>query len=123
MKTKKINNWSELNDVLFEDTWNDDIQRFRSTFAYRGMSDSNFALQNSLSRLGKHYETMERNLLKQFKKYAHPHVVERDTEWHWLSVAQHYGLPTRLIDWTYSPLIALHFATCDLSKYNCDGVV
>lgn len=123
IKRKRVHNWADLNDALFEDTWNRTIKRHRSTFAYRGMSNVAFDLRNGLSRLGKPYPTMEKNLLKQFKKYAHLHVVERDTEWHWLSVAQHYGLPTRLLDWTFSPLVALHFATEDLSAYGDDAVV
>lgn len=123
MNTQRISNWSELNEALFENTWDPSIHRFRSTFAYRGLGVAGWPLTNGLSRIGKPYPSMEQNLIKQFKKYAHKHVVERDTDWHWLSVAQHHGLPTRLIDWTYSPYIALHYATSDLNHYTEDGVV
>lgn len=118
-----VNSWNELQDALFADSWNQDIGRFRSRFAYRGLSDLDYPLQTTLTRLGGPYADLERHLLRNFKKYAHRSVVEQDSLWHWLSVAQHYRLPTRLLDWTYSPLIALHFATSNIRKYDRDGVI
>jgi hypothetical protein len=61
--------------------------------------------------------------MRNFRKYAHRNVVEKDSIWNWLSVAQHHGLPTRLMDWTYSPFIAMHFATCNVNRYDIDGVI
>lgn len=119
----RIDSWAQLQDELFADSWNPEIGRYRSRFAFRGLSDAAYRLETTLARLGGDFASLERHLLRNFKKYAHRSVVERDSLWHWLSVAQHYGLPTRLLDWTYSPYIALHFATANIEKFHLDGAI
>ncbi len=123
IETVTIQSWDELQKALYEDSWNDELGRYRSRFAFRGLSDAGYRLETSLMRLAGPYPELERHLLRNFKKYAHGRVVERDSLWHWLSVAQHYGLPTRLLDWTYSPFIAMHFATANIEKSDIDGVI
>lgn len=118
-----VSSWNDLQTELFADSWNDKLGRFRSRNAYRGLSDSNYILESRLARHGGDFRKLEKHLLRNFKKYAHRSVVEKDSIWHWLSVAQHYGLPTRLLDWTYSPFVAMHFATANLDKFDLDGVI
>src|SRR5271157_247328 len=123
MNEVRVSSWSELQDQLFEDSWNPELGRFRSRYAFRGLSDAGYRLETTLMRLRGKYVELERHLLRNFRKYAHRDVVESDSLWHWLSVAQHYGLPTRLLDWTYSPFIALHFATSNIEKFDIDGAI
>ncbi len=110
-------------ELLHEDTFNKSIDRFRSTYAYRGMSSAGWEMLTSIKQLGTPYDGMEFNILKQFEKYAGEMVALDGNPWRTLSIGQHYGLPTRLLDWSFSPQIALHFATEDLEKYDQDGVV
>ncbi len=123
MHTETAKSWTHLQELLFENSWNAELGRYRSSWTFRGLSDANYELVTSLMRLGGDYVRLERHLLRNFMKYAHRDVVERDFFWHWLSVAQHHGLPTRLLDWTYSPLVATHFATANTLKFDHDGVI
>jgi hypothetical protein len=66
---------------------------------------------------------LERHLYRNFRKYARTPGEVPLNDWDWLAVAQHHALPTRVLDWTFSPLVALHFATWDVSVSAADGVV
>ncbi len=123
MRIDIAESWVHLQELLFDGSWNEKIGRFRSPWAFRGLSNAGYPLETTLIRLGGPFAELEHHLLRNFMKYAHRDVVERDSYWHWLSVAQHHGLPTRLLDWTHSPLVATHFATANTEKYNLDGVV
>lgn len=112
--------------MLYGDSWNESLGRFRSPFAFRGQPRATESLASGLLRLAAgrpNVERLELHLLRNFRKYAYRQSVGADSVWHWLALAQHRGLPTRLLDWTYSPFVALHFATATLADMNVDGSV
>ena len=115
--------WQELQQLLFLDAHNQLIDRIRSPYIYRGLSDIGYKLMTSLTRLGGAYLQLEKHLLRNFKKYAYNAHPLGTSDWHWLALAQHHGLPTRLLDWTYSPYVALHFATENIHRFQTDGVI
>lgn len=117
--------WVDVLDALYEGSWNAELGRFRSPFAFRGLARQDHILSSSLVRLAGDADTrrLELALLRNFRKYAQLEARESDSIWHWLALGQHRGLPTRMLDWTYSPLVALHFATDDPADYDVDGVV
>lgn len=119
----RVKSWSELNEALYEEAWKPQLARFRSDFAFRGLSNANGDLSTSLSRLVGDSSSIEGHLLRNFRKYAQMRGAVNDSVWHWLALGQHHGLPTRLLDWTYSPFVALHFVTNNLHTYDHDGVI
>jgi hypothetical protein len=125
-----IQSWDELVKELFQNSYNETLGRHRSPYVFRGQS-ADYPLLSSLMRINDDWTALpdlERHLLRNFKKYAHS-AVARDnalnlgSEWQWVSIAQHHGLPTRLLDWSYSPFVAMHFATANLDWMNQDGVI
>ncbi len=120
-ETFEVESWGELLEVLFTDSWTDDLQRYRSSYVYRGLQDGSYDLTTTLNRLGESH--LEKHLLRNFRKYSQIDDEAYRSVWNWLALAQHHGLPTRLLDWTYSPLVALHFTTANFLSYDRDGMI
>jgi hypothetical protein len=121
-----VRSWLDVLDRLYEGSWNAELRRFRSPFAFRGAGRDTHTLSSSLVRLTSaraDVRRVELAMLRNFRKYAHLEARNADSIWDWLALGQHRGLPTRLVDWTYSPLVALHFATENPADFDVDGVV
>lgn len=103
--------WQEIDEAVFGDSgFGRRAEHPRPTVVFRGLARADFSNATSLMRLRGDCATLERHLLRNFRKYAH-RESPGDTCWDWLALGQHHGLPTRMLDWTFSPLVALHFAT------------
>lgn len=123
MKEFIVQNWNDFNDRVFNNSWNIDIMRYRTNLIFRGLSHAEYDLLPSLNRVCKNNLHLEKPLLRNFKKYASLEILDKDNFWEIVSLAQHHGLPTRLLDWSFSPYIAAHFATENIEYNNRDCAI
>ncbi|MEJ2704415.1 MAG: FRG domain-containing protein, partial [Sedimentisphaerales bacterium] len=109
------------------------------TLIYRGHANADWKIESTLDRLEKQYPTKpnlggsnpthfnvprvdRKTHMKRFKELARGRLVTEipDSDDEWWALAQHHGLATPMLDWTYSPFVSLYFAF-ELEKCHSKG--
>ena len=130
IRTIVVHSLGEFVDVVTPSKPDEQTGRRRDTGVYRGAANAAGPLLTSLDRLGgtrpPHTKAdLEEHILRNFIRYSRPHLEEARPydDWELLIAAQHHGVPTRLLDWTYSPLVAAFFGTRPSDDEDCDRAV
>jgi len=113
----KITNFEELNKAL--QRYNKDSNRW----VFRGQEN---VLWGLIPKVGRSNFNMlsDKSFFSSWKRRAREFTsTDYSSEWDWLSLAQHHGLPTRLLDWSINPLVATFFAVNSDRISNVDAVI
>src|ERR1700733_10672187 len=116
----KVTNWQMIaNDLLkFPPptlTLDDDGELLRNAWVFRGVSSAEFKLEPGIERCAVRtplkWPALEIDISEDFKSRANLYLAPPSGgELGWLALMQHYGIPTRLLDFTFSPFVGLYFA-------------
>ncbi|MBI1225747.1 MAG: FRG domain-containing protein [Bacteroidetes bacterium] len=110
----KIKDFLDL--ISFSRSFNKDTR-----WHYRGQSDINWELIPKAGRAPFNKVNDQKNFNKWQKRAVEYLTSEPTNDWDWLVLAQHHGLPTRLLDWTQNVLVAAFFACYENQQE--DGVI
>jgi hypothetical protein len=106
MATTRLTSFLHLHEIFAE------RYMAASPHVFRGICNKDHKLIPKVGRYKRYSLRFEREILYQFKRYAHPFLEYKlENDWEWLATAQYHGLPTRLLDWSSNPLVAAFFAT------------
>lgn len=124
IKVVELNTIGELIDFPFIEGVKDNKYHRRMNYTFRGQNSEKYSLISGLKRTSqKDFKYLERRLLNNFKKYGQ--IIEDKvcgSVWENMIIAQHHGIPTRCLDFSLSPIVALHFALVD-NVYGENAVV
>lgn len=113
-KTCTVQNWDEVIEI------NQAFLSSSSRFAFRGQKCAKWELKTSIERVAERFSIdfyklpkIEKGLIRKFQREAYLYLKNPPDDndgMQWRALMQHHGAPTRLLDWTYSFLIAVYFA-------------
>jgi hypothetical protein len=111
----RIESWAQFREIFEGPDY--------KSWAFRGHSNERWGLHSSLSRYllrsrvqPRYWVQQEERILRIFRRKAHLYltvVPEPRDSFQWLSLMQHHGAPTRLIDFTWSPYVAAFYALAE----------
>lgn len=108
------NNWNDFLDIIEGITC-----EFDAYCWFRGQADEKWQLLPSVKRHPFNQKNKEQYLATDFYIEACRRLKELPVDKAgWISLMQHYGLPTRLLDWSESPLVAMYFALEQIEKFS-----